>query len=73
LSWLKDNPTYRYQVVYKDIEVFHLADMISYAVAINEWTGEEEEDSARVTFIFRRYDDGEWRIVHLHRSAIPNK
>ena len=73
LDWLVDNPGFKVAFNYSDIQVFNLADTVSYAVMINEWANDRETGLERLTYILKLSDEGMWRIVHFHRSEMPEE
>ncbi len=73
LKWVDDHPDTPYHVQYSGIRAFLLADDVGYAVAGFAAEGPTGGTGGRATFIVVRGEDGQWRILHGHWSAMPEK
>lgn len=70
-AWRDANPEFDYLVSYRDIEAFPRTDESAYAIAMADWTSPAGAGTSPATFVFVKNENGSWRILHGHWSALP--
>ncbi len=73
VSFLKNNPVGTINTSTVEIDCKTASRVGTWTVALtNPETGVKTDVKARYSFIYR-YEDGAWKIDHLHSSAMPEK